>query len=691
MSFKRATSALAIYLALCLVLFGTPILSRLAEAYLGWGTDFTVYIWALAWWPYALMHHLNPFVSRVIWAPTGFNITWLTSIPGPSLFFMPVTRVFGPVVSANILCLLCPPSAAFCAFLLCHYICRSFWPALFGGYIFGFSQYVLCRLTGHLPLLFIFPIPLAVYLALLRLNQEISGRLFVGLFALVGSCEFLSSTEIFATATMFGATALMLGYLLFDAATVERIKIVTAEIACAYGAVMLVLAPYLYYTFALGVPGPINSATRYSNDLFTFFLPTYPVLLGGRTFGGLRGFKFWWEMSGYLGPGLWITIALYAHGQFRSKACQLLMLILGLIALLSLGPVLHIDGVAVVLLPWSVVGQFPLINQALPGRFGLYLFLIAAVIAAAYLSEAKVSRGWKVSLALLSIVFLAPYLPLIHSAATRVNTPVFFRSGEYKQYISQGDALMFLPQSARSHCMLWQAQSDFYFRTTTAHTGFMPTEFSHWPVEWTFDTGNEIVDFPRQLDAFLGAHQVKAVIVDPRAQEGWSDLLEKSGMRPVAVGGVLFYRVPRAVLASFGTSTAHEMAEEEAAISFRLLLDAANRYWRADLPLSKLTPWEAKRRKVFAAPQNSKPVSADLHWWQNLWLGVWSGSMIGVGIDGDYEDLEPLIQQYRPYTSDIFFPFPSRLIDDKKHGSGFLLMTFTRAGLEHALNPVAKP
>jgi hypothetical protein len=53
----------------------------------------------------------------------------------------PVTHFFGPILPYNILSIASPPLAAWTAFVLCRYACGRFWPALLGGYIFGFSSY----------------------------------------------------------------------------------------------------------------------------------------------------------------------------------------------------------------------------------------------------------------------------------------------------------------------------------------------------------------------------------------------------------------------------------------------------------------------------------------------------------------------------------------------------------------------
>ena len=124
----RNASAFVIYLSLSIYFFGIPIMFHPSQFYVGMGPDPDIFLWCLVWWPHALANHLNPFIS-----PTGANLAWATSMPGPSLLAYPITRSLGPVVAYNFLCLLAPTSAAWAAFCLCHYITKQFCPALFGG------------------------------------------------------------------------------------------------------------------------------------------------------------------------------------------------------------------------------------------------------------------------------------------------------------------------------------------------------------------------------------------------------------------------------------------------------------------------------------------------------------------------------------------------------------------------------
>src|SRR5262249_28110771 len=105
----QTVSAVLIYLAVSMLFFGLPLLGHFAHRFIGGRADPLIAMWALAWWPHALAAGSNPIISQAVWAPGGYNLAWTTSIPGPSLAFYPITWLFGPLVSYNILCLLFPP------------------------------------------------------------------------------------------------------------------------------------------------------------------------------------------------------------------------------------------------------------------------------------------------------------------------------------------------------------------------------------------------------------------------------------------------------------------------------------------------------------------------------------------------------------------------------------------------------
>ena len=385
----RNASAFIVYLSLSIYFFGIPVLFHPTQFYVGMGTDPDIFLWCLVWWPHALANHLNPFIS-----PTGANLAWATSMPGPSLLAYPITRSLGPVVAYNFLCLLAPTSAAWAAFCLCHYITKRFWPALLGGYIFGFSTYMLGQMRGHLFLVIVFPIPIIVLLVLLQLNRAISRRHATIVLTLMLIFEFLTSTEIFATTSIVGAFIIVFALLIFP---VDRKRVIWSSLlplAYAYAATALLLTPCLYYVFSRGEPPPINPAQTYSADLLNFLLPTEVTLIGHNQFAAVTA-HFTGnlaENTSYLGIPLLATFLLFTGSYWCKPSARLLILSLLFVCVASLGPTLHIAGQPTVTLPWAVASDLPLIDQALPVRLSLYSFLIAGVITALYLSDSARRR-----------------------------------------------------------------------------------------------------------------------------------------------------------------------------------------------------------------------------------------------------------------------------------------------------------
>ena len=711
LSWKRCYNACAasIYLIISVLFLGLPLLGHFGHRFIGDRADPLIQMWALAWWPHVLNGGEHPIMTQAVWAPAGYNLARTVSLPGPSLLLYPITRLFGPIVSYNILCLLCPALAAFSTFVLCRYLTGQFWPAMLGGYVFGFSQYVLAHMLGQMFLLFIFPVPLAIYLVLLRLSRQITRFAFLALLVIDLSFEFFTSTELFATTAVFGAAALVISWLTYcttvsvaasrsgltvnlclERAThpttfAANIRVVAIEIGCAYLVTTLLAAPYLYCVFADGLPGPVWPSSAFSNDLLAFAVPTY-VLYAGSLFDEVV-FRFRSnaiETVGYLGPGLWIILVLYMESFWSTRRGKFLILSLMFIGLMSLGPVLHINGVDRGPAPWLLFSKLPLIDEALPARFGMYGFLVAGVIASLYLSQGSISARSKLLLSAICLLSLAPNLELFRLTVTHVHIPEFFQSGDYKRYLARNDNVLVLPYAEREDGLLWQAQTDFYFRLTATRLTLPPAEAVGWPVLSTLDSGDEILDFGEQFKAFLSFHHVKAVIVDPDSGGPWQRLLAEAGLAPLQTGGVLFYEVTAPIVAKFRDATARQMEEREASLSFSALLNAANRYLAAGFPIATIGPWKAQRLKLLALPADPGALPADLHWWRNLWLGPWHKSMVGIGIGGDYKILRPLVDEYGADASDIFFPFPKRLESRPEQGWGQLLITFTPEELQRA-------
>ena len=172
-------------------------------------------MWFFNWWRFAFAHGLNPFITDWVWAPLGINLTWTTCQPLLSILTIPLQLTLGEPATYNIVVALALPLAAFSAFLLCHRVTGAFWPSVVGGYLFGFSPYMLGQVLTHLDLVSVFPVPLIALLTLKRLDAEISARRFTILLAALLTILFLSFPELFATVTIVSGFSLILALALF--------------------------------------------------------------------------------------------------------------------------------------------------------------------------------------------------------------------------------------------------------------------------------------------------------------------------------------------------------------------------------------------------------------------------------------------------------------------------------------------
>src|SRR5258708_6286891 len=175
---SQGVLALAVYLAVWVIGGVLPLVRHPAWPQLDQSSmDPNFYTWSMRWWPYAIAHGLNPLHTAQIGAPAGYGLAWVTTIPPLALLLSPITEAIGPVVSFNLLMVVSLPVTAWAAFLLCRRLTGLFWPALFGGAVYGFSDYEISHAGAGQPnLIFILLLPLIAYRALLRRRPQTRPR-----------------------------------------------------------------------------------------------------------------------------------------------------------------------------------------------------------------------------------------------------------------------------------------------------------------------------------------------------------------------------------------------------------------------------------------------------------------------------------------------------------------------------------
>lgn len=695
-----ALCAFLFYLALSILFFGRALFRDLSAVNIGMGPDPKQMIWFLTWWPHALANGINPLRTHAIWAPAGYNLAWQTCIPLAGVIAGPFTYLFGPIATFNVICLLSLPLNAYCTFILCRYLSRNYWASLVGGYVFGFSAFMLGRLTfGHLNLLLAFPVPLIVYVAARRFAGQMAERPFVLALTLLLVTEFLLFIEIFATMTMFGGLALFLAWSFGATDVQQRTRSLIRPIAYSYAIAMVFLSPYLYYFFFFnsGLLGTtLWIPSDYSTDLLNFVVPTQANELGKVSFLKSLTTSFTGSIDD---NGSCLTLPLvalsacYAYRHWHETICKFLVWCLIVVVILTLGPVLHVAGHTFpVPLPWSLFVKLPAINQALPVRLTMYAFLVLALIVSQWLTTTEAEPAFKIAFVAVVVIFSAPNL----SAAFWIRpayTPAFFRHDVYRQYLRKGETVVILPYADQGYGALWQAQAQMHFNMAQGAGGAWSDAFLRWPIVESFRIRSYVPDASEQLRVFLAAHDVNAVIVADDDLAQWQPLLSTLGVAPIRVGGVSLYRLK--------DNRAHD--------ANRLLLDARMRFdndrmamlvkvaskYLADggdlesLSMIKVRDLNLIPKQCLIGPDmafdplnppHPKPIS-DPRFVYMLWLSPWTKNKIAMGEYVWLPAAAPMIEQLRRLGVEINYPDPnreSRTSHSKLDDYRFLLVVLTR-------------
>jgi hypothetical protein len=535
--------------ALGLLLFGRGLIGQFTSSHIGAGSDPLLMTWWLSWWPHAIERGINPLVTDAWWAPFGHNLTWSPSIPIVSLAAAPITAALGPIATLNVLCLASLPLAAWAAFLLCRYVSGSYSAAIVGGWIFGFSPFMLGKLFfAQLQFLFLFPLPLIVLCILRRLHGEAKSRHFIVALSILLVATFLISTEIFATMTVFAAFALPLAWCFVDRRTRRALARTVPEIAGAYCIAGLAVAPYLYFFFFGYHPydGAVwgDDLNKASTDIANLLIPT-PANEIGRLFpfdristlfnGGNPA-----EAVAYVAWPLLIVLASCARRHWAAPWCRISLCLLGAILILSLGASITVAGVTLPgWLPWRLL-RVSVLENVSTVRFAIYASLLVAVMVSIWLAGLS-SGPIRFCFAAAIAVFLLPNMTASFWVRP-VEQPTFFRDGRYRSYLTPGETVFIMPTWPSNEAMLWQAQAHFWFKMAQG-PGPWPTKVSLWPFLETTIVRTFLPSPGQQFAAYLAAHRVSTVIVADSTAASWAPLIAELGPPAATVGGVTLYRV----------------------------------------------------------------------------------------------------------------------------------------------------
>jgi hypothetical protein len=335
----------------------------------------------------------------------------------------------------------------------------------------------------------------------------------------------------------------------------------TLLLIISYIITTIIISPYLYYFFTDKNNTLIDKQRlHYNNDLLSFFVPLPIQLLGGKFFNGLTN-KFltsnMFEKNAYLGFPLIIIIILFCKEFWRKNNTRFLFYTMIITALLSLGSMLQLAGYKIFLFPWYNFYSMPILYHLLPCRLIMYTTLIISIMIAIWLKKSKMKSLWKYTLLFCAIVFLLPNTMSKQTPSfTKTPLPVFMQKNNYKKLIPKNAIVLFLPQYPMGNAydeLLWQLQSDMYFKLAQGNIGGIPEYFfsnkflqpfyapklgTTCPQETILPTNAY-----KQLKEFIDNNNINTIIIkDKSLNKQYKQILAKLNLIPVKMGNFLIYQ-----------------------------------------------------------------------------------------------------------------------------------------------------
>ena len=110
------------------------------------------YVWDFWWVAHQLVHLGNPWATRAIAAPVGAQLGLHALLPLPGVLLAPVTLIFGPSASYNLLSIALPGLLCYATYRVARLWLRSQPGAIAAGAFFGLSSMLVWRSWYHLNL-----------------------------------------------------------------------------------------------------------------------------------------------------------------------------------------------------------------------------------------------------------------------------------------------------------------------------------------------------------------------------------------------------------------------------------------------------------------------------------------------------------------------------------------------------------
>lgn len=493
----------------------------------------------LAWTPYAIAHAHNPLFMGVIDYPAGVNLTWETAAPLGGVAVWPVSALFGPVAAYNVFILASITLDGWCTYLWLRRHVRSPWAAALAAVVIATGPWTSMH-APQLNLISFWPIPL-IFMAAEDLLRGTRRRVVAGLIlGVLFGVQLYLAEELAVLAAIALAVGVVATLIVLRSRVRPAIARVVAAGAVAVGTGLVLAAPMLIYQFRgpRRIHGLIQPRNYYVTDLQNLLIPTpstwaWPHSL---TATGIAKWTGLFEATSYIGIALLVVTLYVCIRWWREPLVKVLALTAVGVAILSLGPHLHVGGTDTgIRLPGVIFDHLPGLENLLPVRLSLITALALTLLLAIGLDRTlfshplqRVDVAAASALGLVAVASLVSVLPLPTSS---VSIPQYFQSGGGASHLPAGTVALVGPYiddgATTPVVMLWQAQTNFRITlidalAITADANGNPTFLPENPVRDAFDQiqldgrlPDESDTLRQNLLATLRSERVGVIIVGP--------------------------------------------------------------------------------------------------------------------------------------------------------------------------------
>ncbi len=283
-------------------------------------------VWFMAWLPFAIAHHTNPFISTYMFSPHGINVLANASVLFEAFVFAPITELSSPITSVNIACIAAPViSALSLYFVVRRYEMRRS-VAFVCGLIYGFSPALLhSNVLADFNLTWMFFPPLAAYLIDLIFFRQTGRPVRLGLvLGLLTAVQYFSGQEILLDCVVVAVPVLALAIVANPRQFSSHVRFALKGTATA----LATAGALLIYPIIIELTGPAHVGSLVSTVKPGASLPSlvWPSAATGHGLGQPPPGTHWQQLFdlAFIGP---LVVALALAALFFARRHRVVLLL----------------------------------------------------------------------------------------------------------------------------------------------------------------------------------------------------------------------------------------------------------------------------------------------------------------------------------------------------------------------------